>query len=114
MQKLQAQQFKTEFITQAEATIIPKVTMTQFMIVIACCVFFFGFLHIPMWLSPLPLILGYVVGYRQNGELIFKRILAFITIFVRQHTSRPRHLNLQTQWDVHEANLMRQQGKQKR
>lgn len=111
MQKLVAKQFKTEFITQAEATILPKVTMTQFMLVIAFSVFFFGLLHIPIWLSPLPLVLGVVAGYRHNGELVFKRILAFLAIFIRQHTAHPRRLNLQLEWDSYEVKTMRAQAK---
>lgn len=111
MQKLTAKQFKTEFVTQAEATILPKVTMTQFMLVIACCVLFFGLLNIPVWLSPLPLIFGYVAGYRHNGELVFKRIFAFLIIFIRQQTARPRRLNLQLAWDSYEVKAMRQKEK---
>lgn len=104
-------QYKTEFVTQAEATILPRVTMTQFMLVIVCAVIFFGGWHIPMWLSPLPMILGYVAGYRHNGELVIKRVCAYVSIFLRQQTGRPRRINLQSQWDSHEVRSWRQEGK---
>ncbi len=108
---LTIKQYKTEFVTQAEATILPRVTMTQFMMVIVCAVIFFGGLHIPMWLSPLPLILGYLAGYRHNGELVVKRVRAYVSIFLHQQTGRPRRVNLQSHWDSHEVRTLRQADK---
>lgn len=108
---LTVKQYKTEFVTQAEATILPRVTMTQFMLVIACAVIFFSGLHSPMWLTPLPIVLGYLAGYRHNGELIIKRVYAYLFTFLRQQTGRPRRLNLQSQWDSHEVRTWRQEDK---
>ncbi|MBX3061016.1 MAG: hypothetical protein KF770_31545 [Anaerolineae bacterium] len=102
-------QYKTEFITQSAATILPRVTMTQFMLVIVCAAFFFGVLHLPMWLAPLPLFLGYVAGYQHNGELVVKRFRAYLFIFLRQQLGRPRRLNVQWQWDTHEMKAQRQE-----
>lgn len=110
-QMLRVKQYKTEFVTQAEATILPRVTMIQFMLVIVCAVFFFGALNIPVWLSPLPLVLGYVAGYRHNGELVIKRVRAYVAIFLRGQLGRPRRLNLQHQWDSHEVKALRQEGR---
>ncbi|MCP4358150.1 MAG: hypothetical protein GY796_09075 [Chloroflexi bacterium] len=104
-------QYKTEFVTQAEAAILPRVTMTQFMMVIACAAFFFGVLRIPLWLSPLPLVLGYASGYRHHGELSIKRLWVYVAIFLRQQLGRPRRLNLQHQWDSHEMKALRQEDR---
>jgi hypothetical protein len=111
MQRLTIKQFKTEFIIQAEAAILPKVTMTQFMLVIACCVLFLGLLSTPLWLSPVPFVLGYVAGYRHHGELVGRRLISFAAILARQYTGKPRQLNLQQEWDRFEVRAMRQQSR---
>ena len=45
--------FRSEFVRQSQATILRKVTMTQFMLVIVVTALGVGLLRAPFWLAPL-------------------------------------------------------------
>ena len=45
--------FRSEFVRQNQATILRKVTMTQFMLIIAAAVIGVGLFGAPFWLAPL-------------------------------------------------------------
>ncbi len=91
-------QFQAEFCTQSQATIVPRVTMTQFFLMIlgagAGAVVF----NLPGYLIPIPVILGYIAGYTHNGELMFKRLRAWITVWGRQLLQRQINVSLEGQW----------------
>jgi hypothetical protein len=95
--------FRTEFIAQGQAHILRKVTMTQFMFVIALTTLVVGVFEVPYWLSPLFMIIGYLAGYVHRGEILLKRWLAFLTVWTRQVTDRPRIVNLTTTWQEAKA-----------
>ena len=52
--------FRSEFIQQSQATIIRKVTMTQFMLVIVLTAIGVGLFNAPFWLAPLFFVAGSV------------------------------------------------------
>ena len=92
-------QFKTEFCTQAQATIMPRVTMTQFFLMIlgvGACALVFNF---PGYLLPIPVIGGYIAGYYHNGELVIKRLRAWVTVWVRQLMQQQTEVTLGSQWN---------------
>jgi hypothetical protein len=91
--------FRSEFVRQSQATILRKVTMTQFMLVIATSVIGVGLFGAPFWLAPAFILLGYVAGYEYNGEIVLRRVLAYATVWVRSATGRPRLVNVQAEWD---------------
>ena len=68
--------FRSEFIQQGQATIIRKVTMTQFMLVIVLTAIGVGLFNAPFWLAPLFIVAGYAAGYTHNGEILLKRLVA--------------------------------------
>ena len=55
--------FRSEFVRQSQATILRKVTMTQFMLVIVASAIGIGLFGAPYWLAPAFMAAGYVVGY---------------------------------------------------
>lgn len=91
--------FATEFIKQGQATIAPRLTMIQFMLIM----FFFGLgnmlLGLPMWTAPIFIILGYIAGYYHNGEVFYKRAVAYGRVWLRQQMGNPATLTLQSPWD---------------
>lgn len=91
--------FRSEFIQQSQATILRKVTMTQFVLVIACTAVGVGLFGAPYWIAPLFIILGYMAGYVHQGEILVKRGLAFATVWLRTALAQPRLVNVQAEWD---------------
>ena len=91
--------FRSEFVKQNQATIIRKVTMTQFMLVIVVTAVGIGLLQAPFWLAPLFIVLGYVAGHEHNGEIVLKRLAALLLVWGRTLAGRPRLVNVQAEWD---------------
>lgn len=91
--------FRSEFISQGQATIIRKVTMTQFMLVILLTAVGVGLFKAPFWLAPLFIIAGYTAGYTHNGEIVLKRFLAYLTVWGRNLVGSPQIVNIQAEWD---------------
>ena len=101
--------FRSEFIHQGQATIIRKVTMTQFMLVICLTAVAVGLFRAPFWLAPLFIIAGYVAGYTYNGEIVLRRAVAYLTVWVRNLFGAPQLVNLQAEWDNVRVHAERQQ-----
>lgn len=95
----QVTHFLTEFIRQSQATIIPRVTMMQFMLVLAFCFIGIGLLGLPPLFAVVLAPAGYIAGYNHHGELVYKRLLAYGRVLLRQQLGNPAILNLQTAWD---------------
>lgn len=93
-------QFKTEFIRQSQATLIPKVTMQQFLAMLAFAVMGIGLLHLPAWSTPIFLILGWTAGYYYNGELVIKRAWAYLRVSLRRLLERQQIVDIQAEWDA--------------
>jgi len=91
--------FRSEFVRQSQATILRKVTMTQFMLVIAASVIGVGPFGAPFWLAPAFMALGYVAGHEHNGEIVLRRILAYAMVWSRNVAGRPQLINIQAEWD---------------
>ena len=91
--------FRSEFVRQSRATILRKVTMTQFMLVIGFSAVGVGLLGAPFWLAPLFMAAGYVAGYEHNGEIVLRRVLAYAAVWLRGAAGRPRLVNVQAEWD---------------
>jgi len=92
--------FRSEFVRQSQATILRKVTMTQFMLVIVTSATGIGLFGAPYWLAPVFMAVGYVAGYEYNGEILLRRVLAYVTVWARSVAGRPRLVNVQAQWAV--------------
>jgi hypothetical protein len=92
--------FRSEFIQQGQATILRKVTMTQFLLVIALTVLGVGLFNAPFWLAPLFMAAGYIAGYSYHGEIVLKRMVAYLTVWGRTATGSPRIVNIQAEWDT--------------
>lgn len=101
--------FRSEFIQQGQATIIRKVTMTQFMLVIILTAIGVGLFKAPFWLAPLFMIAGYIAGYTLNGEIILKRIIAYLAVWIRNLAGAPQIVNVQAEWDSVRVRAERQQ-----
>lgn len=99
--------FRSEFIQQQQATIVRKVTMTQFLFVVILTAVSVGILGAPFWLSPLFMLFGYVAGYPYQGEIIIKRLVAYMLVWGRASLGQPRIINVQAEWDA-----VRQQAEQ--
>ncbi len=91
--------FRSEFVRQSQATILRKVTMTQFLLVITASVIGVGLFGAPFWLTPLFMVLGYVAGYEHNGEIVLRRLWAYALVWLRSAIGRPRLVNIQVEWD---------------
>lgn len=91
--------FRSEFIQQGQATIIRKVTMTQFMLVIGLTAVGIGLFKAPFWLAPLFIVVGYVAGYSHNGEIVARRIFAYAMVWGRNLAGAPQIVNVQAEWD---------------
>lgn len=103
--------FRSEFIHQGQATIIRKVTMTQFMLVICLTAVGIGLLQAPFWLAPLFIVVGYVLGYVHNGEIVLRRLLAYLLVWSRHALNRPQIVNIQAEWDAVRLRAEQQQIK---
>jgi len=101
--------FRSEFIQQGQATIIRKVTMTQFMLMIILTAIGVGVLNAPFWASPVLMAAGYVAGRTHNGEVVLKRAAAYLTVWIRNRVGSPRIVNVQAEWDDFRARAERQQ-----
>lgn len=91
--------FRSEFIKQGQATIMRKVTMTQFLLVMVLTAVGIGLLKAPFWLAPLFIIAGYAAGYAYNGEIAIKRIVAYLTVWLRTLLGMPQIVNVQAEWE---------------
>ena len=91
--------FRSEFIHQGQATIIRKVTMTQFMLVICLTAVGVGLFKAPFWLAPLFIVAGYAAGYTHHGEIVLKRFVAYLAVWVRNLIGSPQIVNIQAEWD---------------
>jgi hypothetical protein len=101
--------FRSEFIQQGQATIIRKVTMTQFMFVIIFTAIGVGLFNAPFWLAPLFMAAGYTAGYVYQGELVLKRLVAYATVWLRNLAGTPQIVNVQAEWDSVRVRAERQQ-----
>ena len=101
--------FRSEFIQQGQATIIRKVTMTQFMLVIILTAVGVGLFNAPFWLSPVFIVAGYAAGYTYNGEVVLKRVVAYVTVWGRNLVGSPQIVNVQAEWDSIRVRAERQQ-----
>jgi hypothetical protein len=101
--------FRSEFIGHNQATIIRKVTMTQFMLVVVCTILGIGLLGAPYWLAPLFIVAGYAAGHNHNGEIVLKRLLAYLIVWIRHLSGRPQLVNVQAEWDAVRLQAERQQ-----
>lgn len=101
--------FRSEFIQQGQATIIRKVTMTQFMLVIILTAVGVGLFNAPFWLAPVFIVAGYAAGYTYNGEIVLKRAVAYLTVWARNLASAPQIVNVQAEWDSVRVRAERQQ-----
>lgn len=102
--------FRSEFIQQGQATIIRKVTMTQFMLVIILTAVGVGLFHAPFWLAPVFIVAGYAAGYTYNGEIVLKRCAAYLTVWGRNLAGAPQIVNVQAEWDSVRVRAERQQN----
>ena len=91
--------FRSEFVRQSQATILRKVTMTQFMLVIVTAAIGIGLFGAPYWLAPVFMAAGYVAGYEYHGEILLRRALAYAVVWTRSAAGRPRLVNVQAQWE---------------
>jgi hypothetical protein len=101
--------FRSEFIGHNQATIIRKVTMTQFMLVVIFTALGVGLFGAPYWLAPLFIVAGYAAGHNHNGEILLKRLLAYLTVWLRQLAGRPQIVDVQAEWDAVRLQAERQQ-----
>jgi hypothetical protein len=101
--------FLTEFIRQSQATIIPRVTMTQFLFVMGLCFIGVGLLGLPPLAVVVLAPLGYIAGYNLYGEYLYKRTLAYGRVWLKQQLGSPAIINLQAAWDE-EAARMEKEG----
>lgn len=91
--------FRSEFIQQSQATILRKVTMTQFMLVIIFLAIGLGLFNAPFWLAPLFMAIGYAAGYVHRGEILLKRLIAYSTVWIRNVVRAPRLVNVYAEWE---------------
>jgi hypothetical protein len=91
--------FRSEFVRQSQATILRKVTMTQFMLVIVFLAVGLGLFRVPYWLAPLFIIAGYAAGYVHQGEIVLRRVLAYAAVWVRSLVRAPRIVNVHAEWE---------------
>lgn len=92
--------FRTEFVRQSQATIMRRVTMTQFMFIIVILVLGIGLFGSPWWTAPLLAAAGYVAGYNLRGEMVLKRALAYSQVQLRQAGGQPRVVNIAASWQT--------------
>ena len=101
--------FRTEFIQHGQATIIRKVTMAQFLLMIGLTATGVGLFGAPYWLAPVFLIAGYTAGYVHNGEMLWKRQAALLSVHLRNLAGRPRIVSVQAEWEQVRRRAERQQ-----
>ncbi len=91
--------FRSEFIQQSQATILRKVTMTQFMLLMIFTAIGVGLFGAPFWTAPIFIIAGYAAGYSHNGEIVLKWAAASINVWGRNPVGTPQIVNVQAEWD---------------
>lgn len=91
--------FRSEFIHQGQATILRRVTMTQFLLALGLTTVGLGLFRVPFWLAPLFIAAGYAAGYNYHGDILLRRLLAILAVHLRQFLNAPRLVNVQTEWD---------------
>ena len=101
--------FRSEFIRQTQATILRKVTMTQFMLVVVFTAVGIGLFQAPFWLAPLFMVIGYAAGYVHQGEIVLKRLIAYTAVRTRHAVGSPRIVNVQAEWDSVRVRAEKQQ-----
>ena len=101
--------FRSEFIQHQQATIVRKVTMTQFLLVVLFTVVAVGLFGVPFWLAPLFMLIGYAAGYTYQGEIVIKRLTAYAIVWLRATLGQPRIVNVQAEWDAIRQQAERQQ-----
>lgn len=92
--------FRSEFIHQGQATILPRTTMTQFFFVILALLIGVALFGLPLWFAPILIVLGYCMGIVYHGEIVLKRLLAYLIVRGRDMTGQPRIINIQQEWDT--------------
>ena len=73
--------------------------MTQFMLVIVLTAIGVGLFNAPLWLTPLFIVAGYAAGYTHNGEILMKRLVAYLAVWLRHLMGAPQIVNVQAEWD---------------
>jgi len=101
--------FRSDFIQHNQAAILRKVTMTQFMLVIVLTAIGVGMFEAPLWLTPPFIVAGYAAGYSHNGEIVLKRLLAYLMVWLRNLLGAPQIVNVQAEWDSVRVRAERQQ-----
>lgn len=101
--------FRSEFVRQNQAHILPRVTFTQFTLVLSLTSLAVGLLDAPFWLAPLFIALGYIAGFNHNGEILIKRLLAYAVVWLRHLVGLPQVVNVQAEWDSVRVRAERQQ-----
>ena len=91
--------FRSEFIRHSQATILRRVTMTQFMLVIVCLGVGLGILRLLLWLAPALMVAGYAASYIHQGQILLKRWLAPGGVALRTLLRRPRLVNVHAEWE---------------
>ncbi len=105
----QVTHFRSEFVQQTQATILRKVTMTQFMLIIIFMAMGLGLFGAPFWLAPLFMAAGYVAGYVHRGEILLKRTIAYATVWARNLVRAPRVVNVHAEWEHFRVQAERRQ-----
>ena len=100
---INCQQFRTEFVRQSQATIMRKVTMTQFFFVIGVLFLALMVFKMPLLTVPIFIIAAWILGYQLNGEFVYKRLIAFLLVHSRAVLGKPRVVNVMADWEVAQA-----------
>ena len=92
--------FRTEFVRRSQATIVRRVTMTQFMLVVGLLVIGHGMLGLSWWAAPALAAAAYAAGYDLRGELVARRLLAAAAVRLRRLVGRPQASDVALEWDT--------------
>ena len=52
-----------------------------------------------LFLAPLFIVAGYAAGYTHNGEIVLKRLVAYLMVWLRNLVGAPQIVNVQAEWD---------------
>ncbi|MCB0029575.1 MAG: hypothetical protein KDE28_16790 [Anaerolineales bacterium] len=97
---ISCQHFRSEFVRQSQATIMRKVTMTQFFFVILTLFLALMLFHLPLLTIPVLVAAAWVLGYQLRGEFVYKRLVAFLLVHGRALAGRPRLVNVMADWEA--------------
>lgn len=92
--------FRTEFVRRSKASIMHRVTMTQFMFVVGALVVGIGMLSLPWWAAPFLIAVAYVAGYELRGEMVIIRLGMYGQAWARQLLGRPRLTSVAAGWEA--------------